>query len=68
MFIIFYKMENSNLRTSSYSHESNSLYEEVLAKNFEIIENFLSRFHSVFSSNQCNDHRVRRTRACPQKC
>ena len=33
------------------SKVSNALYEHVVTKNFEIIENLLSKFHEVFLSN-----------------
>lgn len=32
------------------SKASNALYEQVLTKNFEIIESFLTQFHEIFQS------------------
>lgn len=37
------------------SKTGNSLYELVVARNFETIENFLAKFHDIFSSKAFDD-------------
>ena len=65
--LYFKIMEASNGKQNPLNEESISLYEEVLSKNFEIIENFLSRFHSIFTSKLHTQRRTIGTRGIPQK-